>query len=91
MSEELKYTGWAVIAVGPNGRSVLVDYDPAWTALAFVVDEVGGYDMDDLGLAQPDGPGLYRGTFTAYQVQEDDDVQFDLLGEWETLWPGGEA
>ena len=85
--------GWVVVAVGEGGRACVLAVDPGLGALRWLLNEMGLTDPDDeLGLGQPEDPGVYRATVKAVAPNAptpDEDFEFVVLGEWEDLLPGG--
>lgn len=75
--------GWVVVAEGCGGGAVVVDYDGDFGALRWAMEGLGDR-CEDLGMAEPGAPGIYRVTMRAHGPG--DDMTFDAEGEWETLW-----
>jgi hypothetical protein len=86
--------GWVIVAEGINGVAVLLDYDPDFGALRYMLDSsLSGSSLEELGFdCDPGEPGVFKATFSTWTTSmhdydgADNDMGFNLVGEWETIW-----
>jgi len=86
--------GWVIVAENFSGEVTLLDYDPNFGALRYMMDSsCSGSSFEELGFdSDPGGLGVFKGHFKTWTTSfhdydgADNDMGFSLVGEWETLW-----
>jgi hypothetical protein len=85
--------GWIIVAVSISEVPRIIAYDENFGALHYMLDTCGGDDGQENGIDDwPDDPGVYKGHFKVWTTSvhdydgSDNDMGFNLVGKWETLW-----
>ena len=87
-------SGWVVVAVGHGGQACVLDVDPGFGSLRWVLNEIGVGSVEDLGLVVPEDIGIYKTNAKAmvisYRHFEGGDMTFDVEEPgWQDLFPDG--